>query len=144
VDACKLISLERPVPTTHHQARGFIILNTKTSYEVPGAKSPTRFSAGQRLDFVVRSAMAASMTDPTIIYSLHILNSQKNLRELVRNQGRVSPLGWSAKMKTGDTVPLEFSKYGNSSFRIITPQLAPGEYSIGRASGLVMFCFGVD
>jgi hypothetical protein len=47
-------------------------------------------------------------------------------------------------MNTGDTLPVEFAKYGNSSFKMTTPALSPGEYALGRAYGPVMFCFGVD
>ena len=145
LDAGKLVPLERQAATMHGQAHGFIVMSMKTASEFPGSKSPIRFSAGQRLDFVVRSILAASMADPNATYCLRRLNSKQKTRELVTMAGHVSPVGMSTKMNlAGVALPVEFSKYGNSSFKMTTAELAVGEYAIGRPYGPAVFCFGID
>jgi hypothetical protein len=108
-------------------------------------RNPIRFSAGQKLDFVVRSLLAASSVDPNTIYCLRKLNSKKKTRQLVTMQGRLTPTGMSTNTNlVGVALPVEFSKYGGSSFKMTTAELAPGEYAVGHPYGPAVFCFGVQ
>ena len=142
----KLISLERQQITIHSKASGFIVMGMKTTSEIAGGESPVRFKAGEPLEFVVRSAFAASAVDPNTFYGLRLLHAKKKKREIVFMTGHASPLGASTKEDLSEAVlGLEFSKYGASSYKVTTPALKPGEYALGRATmPQVVYCFGVD
>lgn len=43
-----------------------------------------------------------------------------------------------------NALPAEFSKYGDSSLKMKTAALPPGEYAVGKSYGQTVFCFGVD
>jgi hypothetical protein len=89
LDGVKLIPLERQAAAIHTQAHGFIVMSMKSASEFPGGRSPIRFRADQKLEFVVRSLLAASMTDPNISYCLRKLNSKK---KTVSVRGTPSPV----------------------------------------------------
>jgi hypothetical protein len=61
LDSGKLIPLEQQSGAIQGKASGFISMNMKGSWEIPGTKSPVRFHSGQPLDFVVRSYLAATL-----------------------------------------------------------------------------------
>ena len=140
----KLVALERQAASLQGKAHGFIIMTMKTTSEFPGAKSSIRFKSGH-LDLIVRSAIPISAVDPNTIYCLRRLNPKKKTRELVMASGHVSPLGASTTATPGEGVlPVDFSRYGSSSLKMTTNELAPGEYAVGRPYGPAVFCFGVD
>ena len=140
----KLVPLERQGTGTMHGKAGFGSM--KVTAQLPGAKSPVRFRAGEQLDFVVRSSLLAAV-DPATIYALWALDAKKNMRELAMMTGSAS-LFHGATTKVGSALdknlPVEFSKYGESSIKLATKPLAPGEYAVGRSGSQVVFCFGVD
>lgn len=144
LDGDKLVPLERQTAAIQGKAHGFIVMTMKTASEFPGAKSPIRFKSGH-LDLIVRSALPVSAVDPNTIYVLRQLNPKKKTRELLMTSGHVSPLGASTTTTLAEGVlPVEFSRYGSSSLKMTTGELAPGEYAVGRPFGPAVFCFGVD
>jgi hypothetical protein len=145
LDNGKLIQLERQTAAIQSHASGFIVMSMKASSEFPGAKSPVRFPSGQPLDFIVRSPFAGSTVDPNTLYVLRKLNGKKKSRELVIMAGHASPVGASTKSDLAEGVlPLTFAHYGDSSIRITTGPLPPGEYAVSRLYAQTVFCFGVD
>jgi hypothetical protein len=145
LDEGKLIPLERQTAVIHGQAHGFIAVSMKSTSELPGSKSPVRFKAGGRMEFVVRSAVSPALVDPNTVYCLRKMASKKKTRELVFMSGHVSPVGMSTNTNLAEGVlPVEFSRYGNSSLKMTVAELAPGEYAVGHVYGPAMFCFGVD
>jgi hypothetical protein len=145
LDHDKLVPLERQAAALKGGAHGFIVMSMKTSSEFPGGKSPVRFKSGEKLDLIVRSAVPVSAVDPNIIYYLRKLNAKKKTRELVMMSGHASPLGLSTTTTPAEGVlPVDFTRYGSSSLKMTTGELAPGEYAVGRPYGPAVFCFGVD
>ena len=140
-----LIPLERQTAAIRSKASGFIVMTMKSVLDLPGERSPIRFHAGDKLEFVVRSEIASSTLDPGSLYCLRKLERKKNKRELVIMAGRISPIGASAKTDLAqDVVPGDFSLYGQSSIRVSAGALSPGEYALSVAFAPVVFCFGVD
>jgi hypothetical protein len=145
-DSAKLVPLERQQITVHSKASGFMVVGMKASSEIAGGQSPVRFKAGEQLEFIVRSPFAAAAVDPNTFYGLRSLHAKKNKREIVFMTGHASPVGGSTKTDLSEgSLPVEFSKYGASSYKLTTPPLKPGEYALGRATmPQTVFCFGVD
>ena len=145
LDAGKLVSLERQTASIQGKASGFIVMNMKASWEIPGIKSPIRFHSDQPLDFVVRSPFAQSAVDPSTFYFLRRLNVKKKTRELVVMTGHASPGGATMNNDPAhDALPLTFARYGDSSLKMMTGPLPPGEYALSRPYAQTVFCFGVD
>ena len=120
--AGSLVPLERqPVPVT----RSIIANAIAGAYSVAGGRSPVRFPANVPIEFVVRAPSATA--DPTNVYHLRKLAGKKNKREA-----------------TTTFVPLQFARYGSSSYKVSTTGLPPGEYAIRRQGAQSAFCFGVD
>jgi hypothetical protein len=141
----KLLPLERQTPVFRSHAVGFIVMNTKSAREVPGAKSPVRFHSEERLELIVRSAIKLDAADPNTIYCVRRLDRKKATRELLLSTGRVSPAGGTSTMNPLEgVVPAEFSHYGDHSLKLATGPLPPGEYAVGRLYAQALFCFGVD
>jgi len=141
----KLISLERQTAATVFKTGGLFVMNMKSTLEFAGGKSPVRIRSGEPLEFVVRSDLAWSDLDPNARYSLRHLDEKKTKRELVIMTGRASPLG-SSTQTTGaqGVLPVEFSKYGDNSFKLRAGPLPPGEYAVSCLHRQTVFCFGVD
>jgi hypothetical protein len=126
--AGNLVPLERePVPVPGNVNGGVlgIVASVRGTYSVAGGKSPVRFRAGETLEFIVRAPSATA--DPTDTYHLRKLAPKKTERESTKN-----------------FLPLQFSRYGTSSYRISTSGLPPGEYALRRVNAESVFCFGVD
>src|ERR1035441_3950704 len=142
LDAGKLMPLEHQNTGTTHVSMGF---SMKGTIEIPGGKSPVRFRAGERLEFVVRSGVSAAQ-DPSSAYHLRVLSIKKDKRVLLIMTVKGRPFGATAK--TGSALgelPLEFTRYGAASVRATTASLPPGEYAVGLGiPGQAVFCFGVD
>jgi hypothetical protein len=141
-----LVALERQQVTFRGKASGFIAMTMKVTSEISGAKSPVRLKAGRPLEFVVRSLLSSSASDPNVFYGLKVLNVKKKKRELVFMTGHASPLGASTRTDPSEgSLPVTFTKYGTSSYKLVTEPLKPGEYALGRATmPSIVFCFGVD
>lgn len=145
LESGQLIALERQPITMKGGGHGFIIVNVKLTARFPGGKSTVRFKAGEPLDFVVRSPLAAGAADPAMFYILRKLDAKKDHRELTITGGRFSPLGGSTSTNFQEgTVPVSFSRYGNGSYQVSTPGLPAGEYALGSIYPQVLFAFGVD
>jgi hypothetical protein len=145
LDAGKLAPLERETAVIQGKASGFIVMSTKAASEFPGARSPVRFHSDQPLEFVVRSPFASSSVDPNTLYVLRKLKDKKKSRELVIMAGKVTPIGGSTKTNLAEAVlPVTFARYGDTSIKITTGPLLPGEYALSRLYGQTVFCFGVD
>jgi len=141
----KLIPLERQIATTVAKTSGLFVMNMKSALEFAGGKSPVRFRSGDPLEFVVRSELAWSDFDPNARYSLRHLDAKKKQREVVIMTGRFGPLGSSTQTTVAQGVlPVEFSKYGNNSFKLRAGPLPPGEYAVSCIRRQTAFCFGVD
>jgi hypothetical protein len=145
LDAGNLVSLERQTASVQGKASGFIVMSMKAASEFPGPKSPVRFHAGQPIDFVVRTFLASSTVDPNTLYVLRKLDSKKKTRELVFMAGHITPVGGSSKTNLAQGgLPVEFARYGASSFKMTTGPLQPGEYAVSLLYAQTVFCFGVD
>jgi hypothetical protein len=145
LEAGKLITLERQTPIIQVKSSGFISVNMKTSSEIPGTKSPVRFSSGQPLDFVVRSMFASTPgIDPSTFYTLHRLDIKKKTRGLTMTTVHASVLGATANTDPQAALPVTFSKYGASSIKVAAGLLPPGEYALKSIYSQSVFCFGVD
>ncbi len=145
LDAGKLVPLERETAAIQGKASGFIVMSMKAAWEIPGSKSQIRFRSDQPLDFVVRTALASSVVDPSTMYLLRRLNGKKKTRELVVMVGHASP--GSATMNNDPTqgaLPVSFARYGASSLKMTTGPLPPGEYVLSRPYAQTVFCFGID
>jgi len=145
LDAEKLVSLERQTTYIQGKASGFIVMNMKASWEIPGTKSPVRFHSNQPLEFVVRPQLEPSAVDPNSFYFLSKLSIKKKTRELVVMVGHASPGGATINNDPAqNALPITFTRYGDSSLKITTGTLEPGEYALSRPYAQTVFCFGVD
>ncbi len=141
----KLIPLEHQNAVLHAGGGGFMVAKSKASYEIPGPKSSVRFHAGQPMDFIVRSPLGASGIDPSTFYTLRKLDATKKEREIVIMSGTFTPFGGSSHTDLSrGSVPLTFSKYGESSLKISVASLPPGEYALSFVTPQSVYCFGVD
>jgi len=145
LDNGTLVPLERQQAAIKGGAHGFIVMSMKSASEFPGAKSPVRFKNGEKLEFIVRSAVPVSAVDPNTFYCLRKLKSKRKTRELVMMSGHISPVGGSTTMTPAEgMVPVDFTKFGTSSLKMTAGGLAPGEYAVGHPYGPAVFCFVVD
>jgi hypothetical protein len=145
LDAGKLIPLERQTATIQGKASGFIVMNAKAVSDFPGAKSPIRFASGRPLEFVVRMLVASLTEDPNALFVLRKLDVKRKSRELVISSSHFTPIGGSSKSPLAEGVlPVDFSRYGASSVKMMTVALPPGEYAVSRIHGQSIFCFGID
>ena len=144
LDGANLISLERQAVGTQVNVTGFLAVNGNGALTIPGTASPVRFRSGE-LTFVVRSLSAATAADPTDLYHLRKLTPKKDKREAIVSTVHASPLGASASSTYSyGVLPVRFSRYGASSYKVTVDALPPGEYALGRAGEHTAFCFGVD
>jgi hypothetical protein len=145
LDNQALVPLERQTAAMKSSTRGFIVMSLKSAQEVPGAKSPVRFKSGQSLTFVVRSLLPPANLDPNTVYVLRKLTPRRDSREFVTTSGLVNPFwGSTTRSPAASPLPVEFKLYGQYSLSLLTPNLSPGEYALGRMYGPPVFCFGVD
>ena len=140
-----LVPLEHQTAAIHAGGGGFMVASSKAAYEIPGEKSPVRLHNAPELVFVVRSSIAQTDTDPASLYVLRKLDPKKRNREIAFSTGHFTPLGGhvTTNLNAGQ-LPITFTRYGASSYRISASNLAPGEYALSRIYGQDVFCFGVD
>jgi hypothetical protein len=140
-----LIPLEHETATIHAGGGGFMVASSKAAYEVSGEKSPVRFPRAPELVFIVRSSLAQTDSDPATLYILRKLDPKKKTREIAFSTGHFTPFGGHATTNlNAGQIPISFARYGISSYRIATANLAPGEYALSRVYGQDVYCFGVD
>jgi hypothetical protein len=145
LDAGKLVPLEKETAAIKGKASGFIVTTAKALWEVPGAKSSTRFEANKPLEFVVRLPLANTSADPSALLFLRKMDSKKKVREIVYMTGHYSPVGGSGKTNLAEGVlPVEFARYGKESIKVVTGPLTPGEYALSVSYGQTLYCFGID
>lgn len=145
LDAGKLVPLEKETAAIEGKGGGFMVATAKAFWEVPGPKSPIRFEANTPLEFVVRSALVGTATDPSTMYVLRRMDSKKKAREIVYMTGHYGPVGGSSRTNLSEGVlPVTFARYGAQSFELITGPLPPGEYALSVSYGQTLYCFGVD
>jgi hypothetical protein len=137
-----LIPLERQTPEGKIKLKAMGFGGGESVLEVKGEKSPVRFRADQKLEFVV--LVSSQQTDPQGIIQFFSLESKKGKRQLVIS--KAGSMGMSGKSVTSErAVPFNAAKYGASSFRIVPLQnLVPGEYGLGAPGNHDGFCFGID
>jgi len=140
-----LVPLEHETAAIRAGGGGFMVATSKAAYEIPGEKSPVRFHGAPELLFVVRSLLAQTDTDPATLYVLRKRDPKKKSREIAFSTGHFTPFGGHATTNlNAGQIPITFSRYGTSSYRITVSNLAPGEYALSRLYGQDVFCFGVD
>ena len=140
-----LVPLEHQTAAIHAGGGGFMVASSKAAYEVPGEKSPVRFHSAPELVFVVRSTLAQTDTNPATLYVLRKLDPKKKTREIAFSTGHFTPFGGHATTNlNAGQIPINFARYGTSSYRITASNLPPGEYALSRIYGQDVFCFGVD
>lgn len=137
-----LIPLERQTPESKVRLKAMGLGGGESVLEVRGEKSPVRFRADQKIEFVV--LVSSQQTDPQGFIQFFSLESKKGKRQLV--VGRAGSMGMNGKSVTSErAVPFSAAKYGASSFRIVPLQnLTPGEYALGAPGNNDGFCFGID
>ncbi len=147
LDAGKLLPLERQDGVLKSKAKGYIVMSMKSEIEFLGEKSPVRFRVSDApMEFVVRFPLSLASQDPSTMYHLRKLVTQKGRREAVLSSGHASPMGASMNSNLPEgPLLVGFTRYGSSSYRMTPPALAPGEYAFAYVlSGHIVFCFGVD
>jgi len=99
--------------------------------EVRGGQSTFRIAAAEKIEFVFNTGSPEKV-------SLYAFEQKKNKRQFQTAKLRVTGGGEMIK-----GLPVEVSKYGDSSYRLIpTSPLNPGEYGIVIAGAV--YTFGVD
>jgi hypothetical protein len=145
LDAGKLVPLEKESAAIEGKGGGFMVASAKAFWEVPGAKSSVRFGANKPLEFVVRSALASTSTDPSAVIFLRRMDSKKKTREIVYMTGHFSPIGGAAKTNLSEGVlPVNFTRYGNGSIKLTSGPLPAGEYALSVLYSQTFYCFRVD
>lgn len=139
----KLLNLERQRATAKGKAKALGYGGIKMTLDIPGAASPVRFPAGQKLSFVFK---ASASIDPQTLVEVIRLTVSKDHREIPVLQSRgFLGLGGTRSDVSKDALAFETSKYSEGSAQVsITSPLAPGEYIIRAPSSQTVYCFGVD
>lgn len=111
----------------------------KSNYEMPGARSPVRFAAGQQVEFIVR--VASQEADPQTYISFYRLDSKKKKRIVTAMR---ADYGGATNTLNRHSVAFDARKHGTQFFRLVPlGPLTPGEYMI-TATSQDGFLFGVD
>ncbi|MEM7248279.1 MAG: hypothetical protein AAF533_23295 [Acidobacteriota bacterium] len=148
----ELVKLERQKFTYRSKSKLLGWAGSKTTYDIPGRKSPVRFKAGEPLRFVVRAAsQAASPTalELTVLEGAEPGRKQRKagLTGVRRAATPQATASWTTVTidLTAGTIALLAKNHGESSF-VLQPdgELPPGEYSLMDKANSTAFCFGVD
>jgi hypothetical protein len=142
-DNNKLNALEREKTEAVVKVRP--LAGGKGMLEVEGTRSPIRFAATGKPEFVFQ---AEQNVDPQGLAQILTFTIKKGHRELitVQTHGFMGLGGKRIGQEAKDSVSFQASKYNESSITITpTMPLPPGEYGIRLAfSAMEIFCFGVD
>jgi hypothetical protein len=136
----KLNALERQKPMVAAHVNP---IHARNTLEVEGKRSPVRFTADSKPEFVFQGRQGV---DPQTLARIVTFTVTKGHRELTTMQtsGVFLP---GAREKDPDKYSVSFqsSRYNGSSIEITpTMPLKPGEYGIELQTGRFYFCFGVD
>ena len=137
-----LVQLERQQVNTQTKVKAFGFAGAKSSARFNGAKSPVRFKADDKIQFVIR--LDSQGEDPTTLINLDVLTPTKTTREIVlATAGAMGLHGESNKGTT--TLSINCAKYGEHSFRFVpATKLPPGEYVVTSKGSQEGFLFGID
>jgi hypothetical protein len=115
---------------THHKG----ITGAAGVIQIPGPTSSFRVKGGTDLEFVVKC------TDPGA-FELYAFPTKGENREAVVSKAKGHLLG-GVSAQTAGLIPVQVSKYSDTSYRFVLKAPEPGEY--GFAVGWSVFDFGVD
>lgn len=143
----RLIPLEPEIARMKYKYRAWGFEGGATVYQVEGEKSPVRFKAETKLEFVIRLEGGVDPLEFVQFYHFDEMNGSRVVPIL-----DFDALGRISKYRlVPSTVDFNAAKYGSSSFKIIPIQaLAPGEYCLIVKEAIKSerkspgFCFGVD
>ncbi len=139
----KLNPLERQKVNMGAKVKAMGFGGVKSMTEIEGERSPVRFAAESKPEFIFQ---AAQYVDPQTLVQIFRFTVKKGHRELINLQSR-GFMGLSGVHSgEADKVSISFqaSKYNESSIRITPAMPLPrGEYAIQQL-GREIFCFGVD
>lgn len=118
----------------------------KTKMNIEGGTSPVRVPAGTQLRFVVRAV--DNQSDPLSIISIFAFKASAKARKA--EMSSLGTFGGATSNKL-DYVTFEAVKYGENSYLITVPSVAPGEYGITVTNpnnqdekSTIVSCFGAD
>jgi hypothetical protein len=114
---------------------GWTTVTSTGSIQLPGIASSFRVPASDKIEFVFKG------TNPeTVKLFVCLQDMKKGWRQFevvqIKNHGRTST------QERLDGMPIEIVKYGDSSYKLTSQRLAPGEYAINGTGGV--FSFGVQ
>ncbi len=137
------VLLERATPEAHTSTTLFGIAGVSRDVSYPGEKSPVRFNAGQKVDFVIR--VERQDQDPMTLIQFWSLAP--------KDGKRVLPLWETGSVYNNNVnhtamqhaVPFTVDKLGKNFFvfRASSP-LPPGEYSLSASNIADGYNFGID
>jgi len=145
--------LERQTYGVRSKAKGLGFGGSRASYEIPGATSTTRFTAGEPMTFVIR--LASKDVDPSSVFKLVPLQSgSAGKKQAKAGVAGVRQAVWMDQKGLFGSVNVDpmmgalailAKPYGSSSVEF-RPEadLAPGEYAILLPNTMTAYCFGVD
>jgi len=123
------IELERQIPNQ-------ILKGDKFLLTIPSEKSPVRFNADSKMQFIVRVTEdfdKATATMQLMRFDVHDGMRQLSVKKPAKNGG------------FGTGLKLNAAKYGSSSIKLTPSQeMLPGEYCLSRTTIRQGFCFGID
>jgi Flp pilus assembly protein TadD len=132
-----LTPLEAEMPTLGGKAGPF---RTTVYSSVIGERSPVRFKAGSKWDFLIRSEGKTQKLN----FRLERFESKGGSRTV--NLGKKVKI--TSNPEKQGLLNFNSTPYGNSSIELTIPyDLVPGEYGFfvsASSGGFAMFCFGVD
>jgi hypothetical protein len=115
---------------THHKG----ITGAAGVIQIPGPTSSFRVKGGTDLEFVVKCLDPGS-------FELYAFPTKGENREAVVSKAKGRLLGGVSSQPVG-VIPVQVSKYSDTSYRFLLKAPEPGEY--GFAVGWSVFDFGVD
>jgi hypothetical protein len=137
-----LVPLERQQINAQVKVKALGFGGAKSSARFEGARSPVRFKADDRIQFVIR--LETQGEDPTTLINLDVLTPTKSTREVVT--AKAGPMGIHGESTKGaSTLSINCAKYGEHSIRLVPgAKLPPGEYVITTKGSREGFLFGID
>jgi hypothetical protein len=136
--------LEVAVWSTQAKVHLGFIAGATGSLVVAGGRSPIRFKAGEKMEFIVREA--SHYGDPALTLQLFALQTKGAMRLLpIFNEGGFMGIGSGRKTAADYAVPFTAMQFGQHFIKVVPAEpLAPGEYCLGATGTENGSCFGVD
>lgn len=142
--ANKLNPLQRQALKMDMKPKALGLGGMKNVLQADGARSDVRFTAQQKLEFVLQ---APPSVDPQTIVEIVKFTEAKGHRELIVSQLKTFSFH-PMDLNSGDKakVSFEVKRYSASSIEITSSgPLEPGEYAVRTPpGGQTAFCFGID